>query len=151
MKMEHLVFLDSVSFLPYPLRKQPEAFSLTASKTSYPQYFNTQENLNYISPIPDVSYYGVNEMGEEERREFVAWYESQKSEPIFDNRRVLEIYCQDDVTEINQACRVLGASSCKTGNIEAFLESMTIASECNKVLRKRFLQPETIGLIPTGG
>jgi len=31
MKMEHLVFLDSVSFLPCSLRKLPEAFGLTAS------------------------------------------------------------------------------------------------------------------------
>jgi len=37
------------------------------------------------------------------------------------------------------------------GNIEVFIESITIASACNKVLRKRFLQPDTIGLIPTGG
>jgi len=37
------------------------------------------------------------------------------------------------------------------GNLEDFLESITIASACNKVLRKRFLQPESIGLIPIGG
>jgi len=36
-------------------------------------------------------------------------------------------------------------------NINVFLESITIASACNKVLRKRFLKPDTIGLIPTGG
>jgi len=73
MKMEHLVFLDSVSFLPCPLRKLPEAFGLTAFKSWYPHYFNTEENLDYLSPITDVSYYGVNELGEEERREFLAW------------------------------------------------------------------------------
>jgi len=64
MKMEHLVFLDSVSFLLCPLRKRPEAFGLTDSKTWYPHLFNTEEYPNYIVPIPDVSYYGVNEMGE---------------------------------------------------------------------------------------
>lgn len=32
-----------------------------------------------------------------------------------------------------------------------FLESITIASSCNKVLRKQFLQPDSIGVIPTGG
>ena len=32
-KMEHLLFLDSVSFLPCPLRKLTEAFGLTASKS----------------------------------------------------------------------------------------------------------------------
>ena len=37
------------------------------------------------------------------------------------------------------------------GNIEVFLEHFTIASACNKVLRKRFFKPETIGLIHAGG
>ena len=32
-KMEHLVFLDSVSFLPCALLKLPEAFGLSASKS----------------------------------------------------------------------------------------------------------------------
>jgi len=56
---------ESVSFLPCPLRKLPEAFGFTASKTWYIHYFNTEENLCCIGPIPDVSYYSVNEMGEE--------------------------------------------------------------------------------------
>jgi len=37
------------------------------------------------------------------------------------------------------------------GNVDNFLESCTIASACMKVLRKRFLKPETVGLIPRGG
>jgi len=36
-------------------------------------------------------------------------------------------------------------------NLDVFLESITIASGCNKVLRECFLQPDTIGIIPTGG
>jgi len=64
MKMEQLVFLDSVSFLPCPLRKPREAFELTACKSWYPHYFNTKEILDYVGPIPDVSYYDVNEMGQ---------------------------------------------------------------------------------------
>jgi len=35
--------------------------------------------------------------------------------------------------------------------IGVFLESLTIASACNKVLRRKFLKPDTIGLIPTVG
>jgi len=77
MKLEHLFFLDNVSF-PCPLRKLPEAFGLTSSKSWYPYYVNTEENLDYVGPIPDVSYYGVNEMSEAERREFLVWYEGQK-------------------------------------------------------------------------
>ena len=37
------------------------------------------------------------------------------------------------------------------GNVDIFLESCTIASACMKVLRKWFLKPETVGLIPRGG
>jgi len=136
--MEHLVFLDSVSFLPFPLRKLHEAFGLTASKSWYPHLFNTEENLDYIGPKPDVSYYGVNEMGEGERKEFLAWYESQK-ESIYDNQQALESYCQDDVTVLRQACRIFMREFMHVGNIEVFLESVTIASACNKFLRKRFL------------
>ena len=62
MKTEHLVFLDSVSFLPCALRKLPESFGLSASKSWYHHYFNTEENLDYIGPIPDTSYYGAKEI-----------------------------------------------------------------------------------------
>jgi len=79
MKMEHLVFLDSVSFLPCALRKLPDAFIISASKSWYPHYFNTRVKLNYVSPIPDI-YYGVHDMREDEGKEFLVWYGSQRSE-----------------------------------------------------------------------
>jgi hypothetical protein len=112
MKMEHLVFLDSVSFLPFPKRKLPQAFGLTARKSWYPHLFNTEENLDYMGPIPTVSYYGANEIGESERAEFLAWYEGQR-DSVFDNRLMLETYCQDDVTVLRQLAECLGESSCK--------------------------------------
>jgi len=36
-------------------------------------------------------------------------------------------------------------------NFEVFLESITIASACNELLRKRFLKTDTIDLMPVGG
>jgi hypothetical protein len=93
MKMEHLTFLDSVSFIPCPLRKLPEAFGISPSKSWYPHYFNTEENLDYVVAMPDVSYYGADEMGDSERKDFLAWYEGQQaSSAICDNRRVLKQY-----------------------------------------------------------
>jgi len=147
--IENLVFLDSVSFLLCPLRKLSEAYGLTASKSWYPHYFNTERNLDYTCPIPEVKYYCENEMGEEERREFYAWYESQKS-ALFDNRRVLEKYFQDDVRVLRQMCRVFRCEFMQIGNLDVFLELVKIASDCYKMLRKRFLQPDTTGLVPTG-
>jgi G:T-mismatch repair DNA endonuclease (very short patch repair protein) len=145
MRMEHLVFLGSVSFLPCSPRKLPEAFGLTVFKSWYPHYFNTEENLDYVGEIPDVSYCGVDELSESERTEFLEWYEGEKAE-VFYNRR-----CQDDVTILREACQVFRREFIQIGKIEVFLEAITIASACNKVLRKRFLKANTIGLIPTGG
>jgi hypothetical protein len=145
----NIQFLDSVSYMPMPLRKLPKAFGLRTCKSWYPHLFNTKANLDYVGPIRDIEYYGADEMSEGERREFMAWYNEQKVK-VFDNRHVLEQYCQDDVTVLRQACRVFRREFLEIGNIEVFLETLTIASACNKVLRKKFLKPETVGLIPPG-
>ena len=89
-------------------------------------------------------------MSEAERREFLAWYEGQK-DVVFDNSRMLEAYNQDDVTVFKASVSIVQAIVIQIGNIEVFLEASTIADACNKVLRKRFLKPDTIGLILTGG
>jgi hypothetical protein len=52
MTMEHLKFIDSICFLPFPLRKLSGAFGLTASKSWYLHYFNTTENPDYVGQIP---------------------------------------------------------------------------------------------------
>ena len=79
----------------------------------------------------------------------MGWYESQKN--IFNNRHVLTQYCQDDVTVLRQTCQLFRRDFIEVGNVDVFLESCTIASTYNKVFRKSFLKPETIGLIPSGG
>jgi len=99
-----------------------------------------------VSPIPDIKYFGPHETSEGERKDLLSWYNEQK-----DNLGVLEQYCQDDVTVLRQACQIFRRDFMEIGNIEVFLESVTIASACNKVLRKKFLKPETVGLIPAGG
>jgi hypothetical protein len=103
MTMDHLKFIDSICFLPFPLRKLSGAFGFTASKSRYPRYFNKMENLDYVGQIPDRSYYGEKDVSVGERTEFLAGCEEQKS-TVFDNRQVLESCCQDDVTVLIQAC-----------------------------------------------
>jgi hypothetical protein len=149
MKVEQLHFLDSVSYLLIPLRKLSQAFGLSATKSWYPHFFNTKENIDYLGPIPDISYYGADALSNVERRDFLGWYETQKSE-ILNNRRVLEGYCQVDVTVLTQACQVFRREFIRIVQVVVFLESMTIASACNKLLRRLFLKPDTIGLIPKG-
>ena len=68
MKIKHVTFLDSISFMPMALRKLPEAFGLSATKSWYPHLFNPRANLNYVGSIPDMVQYGVAELGESENR-----------------------------------------------------------------------------------
>jgi hypothetical protein len=51
---------------------------------------------------------------------------------------------------LRQASQIFRRDFIESGNIEVFLEALTIASACNKVLRKKFQKPETVGLIPAG-
>jgi len=131
---EYLVFLDSISFLPFALRNLPEPFGLTVAKSWYPHYFNTRANLDYVGKIPVISYYGVDEMSASEKREFLAWYQGQKLE-VFDKRRVFESYCQDDVNVLREACRLLRREFPQIGNIYVFLEYVTIVLACNELMR----------------
>jgi len=105
-----------------------------------PHYFNTVENI--------VLWSGRDGGGE--RDELITWYEARRSQ-VFHNKQVLEAFCQDDVTVLRQECRVFRREFLQFGNIEVFLESLTIASACNKVLRRKILKPYAIGLIPPGG
>ena len=94
--------------------------------------------MNYVGPAPDVSYYNIDQMYESERKEFLSWYETVVKKDEFDNRRVLESYCQADMTELRKAYRTFRKHFLQIGNKEGFLENMTIASACNKVFRKNF-------------
>jgi hypothetical protein len=47
--------------------------SVEARKSWYPHYFNSEENLDYVGPMTEISYYGVGEMSGGERKEFHAW------------------------------------------------------------------------------
>ena len=46
---------------------------MEATKSWYPHDFNTEENLDYVGPIPDIWYYGVDEMSGGDRKEFPVW------------------------------------------------------------------------------
>jgi hypothetical protein len=105
LKVETVTWLDSLNYLAMTLRKLPMAFGLTVEKSWYPHLFNTKENLNYVGPAPDVSYYEVDQMHETERREFLTWYDTVVKKGVFDNKRVLESCCQADVTVLREACR----------------------------------------------
>jgi hypothetical protein len=70
---------------------------------------------------------------------------------VFPNRRILDDYRHADITVLRQACEGFKHEFLQIGNNEVFLEFVTIASTCNRVLRHRVLMSDTIRLIPAGG
>jgi hypothetical protein len=95
-----------------------------ANMSWYPHYFNTKPNLDYVERVTDIWCYGADGMKYSERAEFLRWYETQRSQ-TFENRHVLEEYCQDDVTVLHQACQVFRRKFLLIGNVEVLLESVT--------------------------
>ena len=92
MKVEGITWLDCLNYMAMPLRKLPEAFGPASEISWYPYLFNTAENMNYVGPMTDVSYYGLDEMSHSDRKDFLARYELKRHE-LSDNRRALEQYC----------------------------------------------------------
>jgi hypothetical protein len=78
MKVEGLIFLDSLNFLPMSLKNMPKSFDLSCKKGYYPHFFNTAKNLVYEGRYPEPFYYGADYMSGEERTQFLAWHEEQK-------------------------------------------------------------------------
>jgi hypothetical protein len=80
-----------------------KAFDLSCNKGYYPHFFNTNEHLNYVGPLPEPTYYGADFMSKEERARFLEWYVTAKDN-IFDNKKELLAYCLDDVNVLRMAC-----------------------------------------------
>ncbi|OOY33751.1 hypothetical protein BOV88_13610 [Solemya velum gill symbiont] len=151
-------FIDSLNFLPTALAKLPAMFEMRElCKGYFPHLYNRKENQSKVlDRLPEASYYNPDGMKPEERRKFYTWYEANKNAP-FDFQEALQNYCRSDVDILRRCCirfRELFMDVTRKGEtlgIDPFEECVTIASACNLVFRKMFLEPETIGIIPAHG
>ena len=92
-------FIDSINFIQSRLADFPKTFGLTEMKKGYfPHFFNTPENQNYVGPIPDVKYYGAEQMMAGDRKKFLKWHQNKTNENyVFKFKKELEDYCRSDV------------------------------------------------------
>ncbi|KAJ8965523.1 hypothetical protein NQ317_019537, partial [Molorchus minor] len=152
MVVGNVKFLDSLNYFPMALSKLPKAFGLGDGfkKGYFPHLFNREENKNYVGPLPDVEFYSPDTMKEGDRQTFLKWHEKHKDDE-FDMQRDLVDYCISDVKILTAACLKFRQQLMETGGVCPFTEACTIASCCNKVFRRNFLKPNTIGIIPKGG
>ena len=121
---------------------QVETFGVTELVKGYfPHLFNRTENQTYIGPIPPSAYYYPDGMSPSEK-ENLSWHKSlQQNNYVFNFQDELLKYCQSEVDILRHCCM----------DFRKLFRSLTIASACNLVFRKKFLKEETIAIIPPNG
>ncbi|WAR17795.1 hypothetical protein MAR_032389 [Mya arenaria] len=88
--------------------------------------------------------------------EFMAWYDIHKND-AFDFQYELLKYCRSDVDILRKCCLKFRelfqeiTQKSKVPGIDPFENCLTIASACNLVFRRNFLEHESIGIIPSHG
>lgn len=91
-------FLDSLNYLCSPLSKLPKMFDFNYKKGWFPHLFHTHENIDYIGKYPDKMHYSPNTMNENERNEFLEWYDDKITKNAeFNMKYELIKYCKIDV------------------------------------------------------
>ncbi|XP_049823419.1 uncharacterized protein LOC126265580 [Aethina tumida] len=145
-------FLDSLNYFPMALAKLPKAFGLAGNfkKGYFPHLFNTLENQQYVGPLSSVEFYGPNQMKPEDRHTFLNWHQEHQND-VFNFQEEIVAYCKSDVKILMRAClsfRSMLLNECK---VCPFTEATTIASACNMVFVRNYLEADTIAVIPRGG
>ncbi|KAG5889399.1 hypothetical protein JTB14_018273 [Gonioctena quinquepunctata] len=147
-------FLDSLNYFPMALSKLPKAFGFTELKKGYfPHLFNTVDKQNYIGPIPPLEYYDPdNAKDAQAREELMKWHADKVAKNYnFHFQKEIEEYCISDVDILTESCLKFRDLLISETQVCPFMEATTIASACNKVYRRNFLKPNTIGIIPKRG
>ena len=150
-------FIDSLNFIPMALAKFPKTFGQDElCKGYFPHFFNKDENQDYVGPIPCQDEYGVDFMKPEAREAFMTWHQEQvENNYVFNFRHEILKYCRSDVDILTKCCtlyREMLKGVTDTGNdetgIDPFDTATTIAGYCMQVYRTKFLQKDTIALLP---
>ena len=143
-----ITFKDSLNYFPMALSKLPRAFGFQ------------EKNAKYEGKLPEMKWYDADGMSASSKKEFEKWYESEK-ETVgvkWNLREQLLKYCINDVDILRNCCmlfRNLFMEVTKTSpedpGVDPLEKPLTIAAACNLVLRRNFLEPESIAIIPPDG
>lgn len=143
-----LKFVDSLNFLAMPLKDMPKTFGMTELKKGYfPHFFNRPENANYIGAYPPITDYDPDGMSVGEREKFLSWYQQQQTKTFHFEQELIS-YCQSDVDILRRCCGAFRNIFLTETGIDPFLDSLTIASACNKVYRAHYMPADTIVIVP---
>ena len=149
-KSKNIEFIDSFLFLSMPLSKFSDTFNLpNITKGTFPHLFNVPDNYNYNGPLPDLVYYGVDNMKEPSRSALIKWH-TEHNHDNFNFRLEMHDYCKADVQLLKAGCMQFRDAFMKDTGVDPY-NYFTIAGACMEVFRTNFLKENTIARIPING
>ena len=137
--------IDSHNFIPMALARFPATFDLRELKKGYfPHFFNTEENEDYVGPLPEVDHYGPGSMSPKARGQFLQWH-LEHQEDIFNMRQEIWGYCNSDVEILKQGSMKFRDQFYQLNGTDPF-KTCTIPSAVMRVFRRNHLKDnEQIG------
>ena len=91
-------------------------------------------------------------MSTDDREKFYTWYNDlSERQHEFDFQAEILRYCRSDVDILRRCCLEFRELLSQITDVDPFASCLTIASACNLVFRKTFLQENTIAVIPPCG
>ena len=157
-KFRQVKIIDSLSFLAMALESFPKTFDIPEMKKGfYPHMFNTPDKADYVGFYPEKSYYGHEYFSIRKKEEFDKFYASNKHK-IFNQKDELESYCISDVNILMEGClkfRTIVMEQTKLNDtdigVDPFRVAITMASLCNHIYRRNFMEANSIAVIPENG
>ena len=151
--LPHIKFIDSMNFFPMALSNFPKTFGIhELKKGSFPHFFNTQQNQNYVGYMPDKSYYDPDGMSTARKDELHKWYDEKVSERyIFNFQHELLTYCQSDVRLLKQGCMTFQSQFKDIVDFNPMEHCITITSACNVAYSKKWMPENKIAVRPVRG
>ena len=145
-------FVDSHLHLPLPLRQLPATFGFENEvvKGDFPFLFISQQNENYVGPVPALHYYQPQHRKKKDREELIEWHRQQEGRVDFNYKEEMFLYCCKDCVILNKSIGFYH-SSFKSQNGFSPLECITLPSSCLRSFRRNFLKPKSIGIVPPYG
>ncbi|OXU31805.1 hypothetical protein TSAR_005818 [Trichomalopsis sarcophagae] len=155
-KGHQIRFIDSFNYINQNLSDFPKTFGFqdVIEKWRFPHLFNSSENQNYLGAIPDVKFYSPEIMSNKKRDKFIAWHTRlHRTNYRFDFQEEIVEYCKNNVEILRRGCYEFRQKFIKLTTVDPFIGKgiITIAGACHKFYRKKILQRNKIGIIPTGG
>lgn len=138
-------FVDSLSFLSWPLKDFKKSLGLNVDDKGYfPHFFNTKENENYIGVMPPMEYYGYNAMSVSDRDKFMFWYEEHRFDE-FNMYQEIRRYCIQDVVILKEGCKAFRNIMMELEGCDPF-QYTTIASMVMANFKANYLKKDTIAV-----